>query len=363
MSLPNNESNNLTRLTSIQKSKNKRTVLPKSSLIQVFLDSDTSSWLSSNKKKQSSKILPKLNNQQLLNTINSVNLKSLSTDSIPKIIEKLPTQRINLTKISSKSSLNSSNDVANTNQSNYLINSRQNLITFLAKEFFLDCKQRLDLNSYKQLLNLLNDYQSTEKSNDHEVNEQKDLIHSIFFLIKDDMSLLAKFSAFLTGENALHYDLFEQSIQYEKCYDFFQKLDMLMPNKCAFKKLLQSTLCVCSNLVLMNEYQTYTKKIDELKTKIKTHTKNNPQIIAELEYLFDQRHVNIEPVHEKLRIVNLTEAENKTNNTELQYDLEHINLAQIESDSFILNNANSNLNKTKSKTGKNMTHNKQTKKS
>jgi hypothetical protein len=44
-------------------------------------------------------------------------------------------------------------------------------------------------------------------------------------------------------------------------------------------------------------------KIEELKAKINMITKNNPLINYELDYLFDQRNANLQPVYEEISLV------------------------------------------------------------
>jgi hypothetical protein len=345
---------NFQPLTSIQKSKNKRTVLPKTSLIQVFLDTDSAN----NSDRSRSKILPKFTNQQLINQFNLSKINSTNptneattnkttsnwttseTKITPaKLIEKLqtsPNSHLNAASNSNKklpvntikekkfkeltrlcindhSEFEDNNQTDNTNSISLNINqcltsssniqlknNKQNLINFLARDFFLDCKQRLDLNSFRSLLGILGDFKG-QSNNSEQPDNQKQLLNSIYDLIKNDKNLCNKFSAFLTCENALGYNLLEQSIQYEKCYEFFHKLDLLIPNKCSFKKLLQSTIIANSDL-LLTETDTFSAKIEEIKSRIRTITKNNPLINLELDYLFDQRFVNLEPVYEKVSL-------------------------------------------------------------
>ena len=361
-------------LTSIQKSKNKRTVLPKTSVIQVFLDdSETSDNCSP---KGRTRILPKFTNQQVISQINRSNANPTiestvldSTTLIPKIFERLQsspgtTSSPNLASVSNvkkvvnnlkdkkfkeitrlcindhsefedNNAIGESNINTNINQclssnSNQLKNNKQNLTNYLAKDFFLDCKQRLDLNSFKSLLAILNEYKSQTKNNHEQIEsqqQQKQLLNSIYNLIKTDRNICNKFSAFLTCENALTFDLLEQSIHYEKCYEFLHKLDLLMPNKCSFKKLLQSTIIANSDL-LLTETSTFSTKIEEIKSRIRTITKNNPLINLELDYLFDQRFVNLEPVFEKVSLTHATDLELKKSDVALFLNQEFIDLTQ-----------------------------------
>ena len=110
--------------------------------------------------------------------------------------------------------------------------SRKNCIRFVARDFLTDCRQRLDLNSFKQLLNFLKDLSdSTNQQLDPadsniSLNDNLNILDHIYEAIKHDFILCNKFSAFLTSEMALHYNLFTQSSQYEKCIEFLQKLEV-----------------------------------------------------------------------------------------------------------------------------------------
>ena len=73
---------------------------------------------------------------------------------------------------------------------------------------------------------------------------------------------------------------------------------MFIPNKHAFKRLIQSIIS-CSN----SESDKISNKLEEIKTKIKLVTKNNALINIELDYLFDQRNTNLQPVYEKISLV------------------------------------------------------------
>jgi hypothetical protein len=371
---------NIQPLTSIQKSKNKRTVLPKTSLIQVFLDTDSTN----NSDRSRSKILPKFTNQQLISQFNLASANN-STNNNPvtpnetrslsncsetkitpaKLVEKLQTSpnsqliankklTVNTIKekkfkeltrlcINDHSEFEDNNQIDNSNvninnclnnsSTIQLKNNKQNLIIYLARDFFLDCKQRLDLNSFKSLLTILDEFKSENNASEQPDN-QKQLLSSIYELIKNDKNLCNKFSAFLTCENALGYSLLEQSIQYEKCYEFFHKLDLLIPNKCSFKKLLQSTIIANSDL-LLTETDTFSAKIEDIKSRIRTITKNNPLINLELDYLFDQRFVNLEPVYEKVSLVNSESDLEKycctDDDTFSCMNAEHIDLTQVNS--------------------------------
>jgi hypothetical protein len=348
-------------LISIQKQKNKnKTVLPKTSLIQVYLDnqSKVSSNNNNNNNKQSilnslnvgnsspininkSKVLPKFNNNDIvkhLNLITSVPVidsiatsattaSSLTLSQIKKSFKEkrfkeftricLNQQNQSHHEFNNGSSKQNEQNDFNTDGSiseykNDNNNNRKNLFSHLAKDFLLDCKQRLDFNSYKILLNHLNDY-NKEDQND-------EILDHIFELIKKDKNLCTKFSAFLTSENSIKYDLFIQTQQYEKTYEFLNKLELFIPNKLAFKKLLQ-TFIASSNI----ENETISSKIDEIKAKIKQTLKNNAFINMELDYLFDQRHANLEPTFEKISLLD----ENSNNTSRVNLENEFIDLTNF----------------------------------
>jgi hypothetical protein len=181
-----------------------------------------------------------------------------------------------------------------------LINGTETRFLFahLAREFFLDCRQRLDNDTFVRLLNTIIRTQSSSADADC----CSSFLDDIYKLIKHDQNLLNKFSAFLTCEKALYYDLLTQACQYEKCFDFFHKLELLIPNKLTFKKLLQS---IISNCNFSSETGTVFTKLEEIKSKLKSIGKNNSFMNFELEYLFDQRYANLEPIYESLSLVNV----------------------------------------------------------
>ena len=154
----------------------------------------------------------------------------------------------------------------------------------------------MEANNFRLLLNKLNEHVMT---NQEQALNQKSLLNFIYDLIKEDRNLCNKFSAFLTSESSLSYDLQMQAIQYEKCFEFFNKLELFIPNKCTFKKLI-NLIIASSNF--SHESDTCLNKIEEIKAKIKTITKNNPLINYELAYMFDQRYVNLEPAYEKISL-------------------------------------------------------------
>jgi hypothetical protein len=119
------------------------------------------------------------------------------------------------------------------------IKRKQSLVlNHLAKEFLLDCRQRMEANSFRVLLKKLADHElsSQLKEPTETCEATSHILNYIYELIKLDRNLCNKFSAFLTEESSLKYDLLNSTIQYEKCFEFFSKLEHFMPNKCTFKK-------------------------------------------------------------------------------------------------------------------------------
>lgn len=110
------------------------------------------------------------------------------------------------------------------NQNSYL-DSKKSLVKFLAKDFLTDCRQRLDIDSFKKLLILLKTHLDSHNVQG-EFKENFTALEEIYQLIKADLNLCNKFSAFLTSKTALYFGLFTQFNQYEKCYDFLQKLEV-----------------------------------------------------------------------------------------------------------------------------------------
>jgi hypothetical protein len=335
-------------LSSIHKASelSKRTVLPKASLIQIYLDSQNQQQqqlqngiLSTSNK---CKVLPKFSNQDILNHINLMNnektidlkqfnvnnqLKKTFKDKKFKEITRLcltsntnQASCINLGTDKTDSQEDGTNEAAFTKSK-----SQENVIKFLAKEFLSDCKQRLDSDSFRRILKLLKEFESNEFKNEIEI-ENKDQIDStsitlssIYEIIKTDSNLLNKFSAFITPENSLKYDLHMQTLQYEKCIALLNKLELFVPNKSAFKKLIQSIIVSSTEY---SDQETTRTKIEELKAKINMITKNNPLIIYELDYLFDQRNVNLQPVYEEISLVDSLSDFSKQANDSLNEQLD-----------------------------------------
>lgn len=103
----------------------------------------------------------------------------------------------------------------------------------LSKEFLVDCKQRLGLNTFKMLLGLIANCKQINDAKSSSLNFTDNLVllEEIHNLIKNDLNLCNKFSAFLTVEYAIHFNLFMQSAQYEKTYNFLQKLEVFSINQ------------------------------------------------------------------------------------------------------------------------------------
>jgi len=60
----------------------------------------------------------------------------------------------------------------------------------LSKEFLIDCRQRLDLNTFKKLLEFLNDCKQNDQiSKLNSFEENLKLLEQIHSLIKNDLNL------------------------------------------------------------------------------------------------------------------------------------------------------------------------------
>jgi hypothetical protein len=112
-----------------------------------------------------------------------------------------------------------------------------NLLRHLANEFFLDCRQRLDSESFKKLLFCLTEFNISRNSSSNEKinltdtksfiqSEEFSILDKIYQIIKSDENLCKKFSAFLVDEYSSYFNLLMQTCQYEKCFDFFHKLQV-----------------------------------------------------------------------------------------------------------------------------------------
>lgn len=93
-----------------------------------------------------------------------------------------------------------------------------------------DGRQRLDLDTFTKLLMLLKsiiaDDDAAAAAAEIGFDKNLKVLGDIYRLIENDFNLCNKFSSFLTSETALHFGLFTQYCQYEKCYEFLQKLEV-----------------------------------------------------------------------------------------------------------------------------------------
>jgi hypothetical protein len=260
----------------IQKSKNKRkAILPKEPLVKLHL-SQAKTNSPGGGKSSKKLVLPKLNDEILNSQLNA------APSTAASIQQQQQTNEHANDKLLVHSQHNSS--------------AKENFLKNLAREFFLDCKQRLDFKTYKNLLQILVDHHH-ERSSTSGLADCITLIHNS---IKQDERLCSKFSAFLALEQSLKLNLFDQTLQYEKSFEFLMKLDSFVTNKCALKKIIQM---IIANATITNETDKLSNKIDEIKARLKTITKNNQFFIAEFDYLFDQRLANPEPVYESISLV------------------------------------------------------------
>jgi hypothetical protein len=213
-----------TSLSTIQKPKAKKTLIPKIDLVQWFLNdrpsigADNENLLSSLKGSSRNKLLPRFD-KNILNKLSiTANLRFGSNNSQSSLE----------TNDGEKSKASCEQYGANDSRS-------LNLTSFLAKEFFKDCKQRLDTNTFDNLLSLFGKYrdhsQTAAASDAKELNSENivnELLDRIFNLIYKDQNLCNKFSAFLVSENAIYYDLLTQSCQFEKCLHLFNILEVII---------------------------------------------------------------------------------------------------------------------------------------
>ena len=273
-------------LKTLQKPKYKRNVLPKSEIIQLYLNSSVGSSNVKNKV-----VLPKFSNNDLTGHLNNseTNHNFLESENYGLFDPKLSSKEI-------KSSNEESNDYGK---------NREKILSNLALEFILDCKQRLDSENFCALLTILDKYNSFETKSQLDSKEMRSILYKIFELIKKDNNLSQKFSVFLIDEYAMEFNLVLEANQYEKTLEFFQKLELLIPNRSAFRKLLQSLISLAS---FSSNMDTSFGKLEYIKSKIRSATKNNALVNIDLDHLFDQRYVNIEPIYEK---ISLTEQNSK----------------------------------------------------
>lgn len=135
------------------------------------------------------------------------------------------------------------------------------------------------------------------------------MLDQVYAIIRTHHALTHKFAAFITPEHALRYDLFAESLHYERCYEFMSKLEQTLPgNKCALKKLLQM-MANASSAIAEEGAIKMSVKLDEIRAKLKTVTRNNQTLMHEFERLFDRRLAVDEPV---LELISLVDAEAPT---------------------------------------------------
>jgi hypothetical protein len=208
-----------------------------------------------------------------------------------------------------------------------------------------NCKLSLDETEFEYLISKLVNIDETKLNDKVFV---KNLIDDLFKIIKRNNELKLSFCAFLSSENALFYNLFMQCLQYEKTNEFIEIIETFISNKCSMKRLLQSIISTCSsNLPITNDNnflkqcQHYQQQqiINEIKTKVKSSTKNNPLVSHNLDYLFDQQFTNIKPQYESVHLIKEIPHVDDCNDDSLLY--EHVDLSK---DSSIANNGTKNCN-------------------
>ena len=103
-----------------------------------------------------------------------------------------------------------------------------------AREFVKKCKSSLSEDQFKELLIILVNFnyftQNKTPSKDFLLN----YLNKIFKIIKANNDLKSRFSAFLTCENALQFDLFDDALQYEKTSEFLVTLEVIKYNLYTF---------------------------------------------------------------------------------------------------------------------------------
>lgn len=129
------------------------------------------------------------------------------------------------------------------------------------------------------------------------------MLDQVYDIIRSHPSLCHKFAAFITPEHAIRYNLFVESLHYERSHEFIVKLDQTVTNKCALKKLLQM-IANASSAIAEEGAVKMTSKLDEIRVRLKTVTRNNQTLMHSFERLFDQRVAVDEPVYEIVSLVN-----------------------------------------------------------
>ncbi len=92
---------------------------------------------------------------------------------------------------------------------------------------------------------------------------------------------------------------------------------------------------VCASCNLSLESDTFKAKIEDIKLKINSSTKQNELIYDELNYLFDQRCANLEPAFERVSLVDVKNDQNNENDNihEEFIDLTNVNCLNIKNKS------------------------------
>ena len=232
-----------------------------------------------------------------------------------------------------------------TNVNNEIKNKKlSDCLKHLAKDFLQNCKHSLDETEFEYLISKLVNIDESKLNDRIFVNN---LIDDLFNIVKKNNQLKLNFCAFLSSENSIVYNLFMQSLQYEKTNDFIEIIETFISNKCSMKRLLQSIISTCSsNLPITNDNnflkqcQHYQQQqiINELKAKVKSSTKNNPLVSHNLDYLFDQQFTNIKPQYESVSLIKETAL---FENNEDRFLYENVDLSK---DTSIANNGTKSCN-------------------
>ena len=321
-------------LATIQKPKAKRNVLPKTSLIQIFLDNPTTANVTATQDLGAHKcrtVLPKFSSQdvaQQLNLLSSPGSSSPSTvqQTIPNTSNNSGNRCGNMTDWRRKSgeptsSLKGLSGIGSLSaplvagsisigpSSNIGVGSTAsfNYLSHMAKDLLLDCRQRLEFSTFRALLTHLSTFAasapaSTQCETDHSNNEL--FLQVTYAFIKSDQVLCNKISGFMTAENALfRHNQFQQASQYQKCYEFMGKLETVMPNKLGMRKIVQSIVANSSSIIVAHN-ETVSDKIADIKAKFKALTSKNHVLLGtELDMLFDQRLLNTSPCYETISMI------------------------------------------------------------
>jgi hypothetical protein len=214
-------SNHQPSLASIQKAKTvkNKPVLPKSSLIQIYLDNNNQPSRStidhtspgSHIKSTSRNVLPKFNTNDIIKNLNLImpmpnqqpvcnqtlikrSFKEKKFKELTRICLNSNNQNRAMSNSEPASELpteNNSNEELNSNLCTEIcaeldqLRSKKSLVQHLAREFFLDCKQRLDTNTFKVMLTRLNEFKQASGTMTHNRTGILNLVFTnpFFFLI------------------------------------------------------------------------------------------------------------------------------------------------------------------------------------